>query len=177
MLLAIKASFALVFVVIFVKVTALLKQTQVQVHNFHPFIPETGPAIGTQLQSLSFRTLNGQEHRLDHLPRPLIVNFTHTGCGHCASHVHELLSEGGELTAASVIISTESEQLSTSQWLQENKIAGIPVLIGNSPMLETYQINHFPSIFVIDEQDVVRAKPVSAVDTKKKLLALAGERS
>lgn len=89
--------------------------------------------------------------------------------------MHELLSEGRVLTDASVIISTESEHISTSQWLKENNISGIPVLIGNEPMLEAYKINQFPSVFVIDEQDVIRAKPITAVETKKKLLALAGE--
>ncbi|CAI8977996.1 AhpC/TSA family protein [Brevibacillus sp. IT-7CA2] len=175
LLIAINLIFLLIFAFILAKLLTLLKQTQRQVHHFHPFIPETGPAIGTKLQSLPFLTLNGLEQQLNHLPRPLIVNFTHTGCGHCANHVHELLSEGRVLTDASVIISTESEHISTSQWLRENNISGIPVLIGNEPMLEAYKINHFPSVFVIDEQDVIRAKPITAVETKKKLLALAGE--
>lgn len=176
LLLTINAICLLLFTTLYLKLRTLLKQTQHQVHHFHPFIPETGPAIGTKLKALPFLSLNGQEHQLDHLPRPLIVNFTHTGCGHCANHVQELIAEGEVVTNASVIISTESEQLSTSEWLKENKITGIPVLVGQTTMLETYQINHFPSILVIDEQDVIRAKPVTAVETKKKLLALAGER-
>lgn len=154
-----------------------IKTTGQIVFHFNPSSlqqKKNGPPIGARLDLQSFFAVEQASSWLDELPKPMIVNFVHTGCAHCPRHTRELIDADPLVSRHLLLMTTESSTESVEAWLEEHKFTGVHHMKAEPSFLMKNEITRFPTTLLVDQDYVIRYKPFDtpdSVDQFRKLLA------
>jgi peroxiredoxin len=140
----------------------------------------TGPVVGAPAPDFSLQTLTGKTVSLGSFRgKTLVINAWATWCPPCREEMPELIATARTLQKSGVAVlgvdSTEEAPIVRGDVAAHN--VSYPQAIDTTKSFSTaYDIQYFPTTFVIDPSGIVRARIVDGV-TPKELHALVAEAS
>ncbi len=143
-----------------------------------PSPPVTGPVVGAPAPDFSLRTLTGQTVTLaSYRGKTLVINNWATWCPPCRAEMPELIATARTLQKSGVAVlgvdSTEEAPI-VRGYVAAHDVS-YPQAIDTTKSFSTaYDIQYFPTTFVIDPAGIVRARIVDGV-TPKELNALVAD--
>lgn len=120
-------------------------------------------AIGKQVPNIKFNDINGKDISLSGEKDYTLVVFWATWCPHCTEMITELYKYYKENNTFDVIaISLDKEKASWEDYIRKNNLDWINAsqLKGwDSPIVDEYAIYATPTMFLIDKDNNILAKP------------------
>jgi peroxiredoxin len=144
--------------------------------------PETGPSVGQPAPDVTARTLDGATFRLGELRGKVVVlDFWATWCPPCVAmipHERHLAQRFSESPFALVGVSADDDPELLREFVRDKRMTWTHLPDGpGGPVQRLYDVRHFPTIYVIDAQGVIRYKDVRDEALERaveKLVAEAG---
>src|SRR5262249_14827783 len=131
--------------------------------------PQPGLRVGNAARPLAGNDVNGRPVSLaEYRGKVVVVDFWATWCKYCVEmipHEKQLVKRitGRPFVLLGVSADTEAETLRS--FLERKQIPWLNIFDGrNGPNCGTWEIEGFPSIFVIDHEGVIRYRDVRGAD-------------
>ena len=131
----------------------------------------TGPQVGTAAPAFDVETIEGKHVTLDSFKgKTLVINAWGTWCPPCREEMPDLIASAPKLMKDGVtflgVDSTETAPVVRA--FAVAKAVPYPLAIdGDRSFAKAYDIQDFPTTFVIDQQGIVRARYVDVLDSKQ----------
>lgn len=142
--------------------------------------PGPGPAVGQVAPDFSGKTLDGSPFRLADLRGKVVVlDFWATWCPPCRAmipHTRDMVRRLARKPFAVVSISADADEALLRDFVRGESMYWTHLLDGpNGPIITTYEVESFPSIYVLDGNGVVRYKGVRDRELERSVEKLLAE--
>ncbi|HEV3237774.1 MAG TPA: redoxin family protein, partial [Gemmataceae bacterium] len=154
---------------------------EVMKDKYTEFVPDL--SIGKPAPEIVIENLEGKEAMLSGLKGKVVVlDIWATWCGPCRAmipHEREMVSKLKDKPFVLVSISTDEEKKTLTDFLAKEKMPWTHWWSGpESALMEDYEVEHFPTIYVLDAKGIIRNKEIRGEELEKaveKLLEEMGE--
>ena len=125
------------------------------------------PTVGKEISNFSLVDLDGKKISLvDFSGKPIIINFWATWCPPCKNEI-PLLQEFSKVyqeSAAMIGINVMESNTVVKEFVKMNEIT-FPILLDSDGRIqETYRIIGLPTTYFVDENKILRAQHIGALD-------------
>lgn len=127
----------------------------------------TGPALGSAAPAFDLKTIDGQSVSLDTFKgRTLVINVWATWCPPCRQEMPDLIAIAPKLAKTNVAVLgvDTTEEAPVVRAYASSKTVPYPLAIdGDKSFEKSYDVQYFPTTFVIDPQGILRARYIDVI--------------
>jgi len=127
----------------------------------------TGPSLGAAAPAFDLKTIDGQSVSLDTFKgRTLVINVWATWCPPCREEMPDLIASAPKLakTDVAVLGVDTTEEAPVVRAFASSKTVPYPLAIdGDKSFEKSYDVQYFPTTFVIDPQGILRARYIDVI--------------
>ena len=131
----------------------------------------TGPQVGAPAPDFSLRTLDGKSVSLaSYRGKTLVINVWATWCPPCRQEMPDLLSSYAKLRTSSVEflgVDTTEEAPIVRAYVVAKNVPYPQAIDAQKKFQKDYDIQYFPTTFVIDPQGILRARYIDVVASQQ----------
>jgi peroxiredoxin len=151
----------------FVFASALAAAAGVPSASFAAPLALTGPQLGAPAPAFDLKTIDGASVNLDTFKgRTLVINVWATWCPPCRQEMPDLIASAPKLAKTNVaflgVDTTEAAPVVRAY--ASSKTVPYPLAIdGDKSFEKSYDVQYFPTTFVIDPQGILRARYIDVI--------------
>jgi len=127
----------------------------------------TGPPLGAAAPAFDLKTIDGQSVSLDTFKgRTLVINVWATWCPPCRQEMPDLIASAPKLAKVNVAVLgvDTTEEAPVVRAYASSKTVPYPLAIdGDKSFEKSYDVQYFPTTFVIDPQGILRARYIDVI--------------
>lgn len=115
--------------------------------------------VGEQAPSFTANAYGNESIRLENVRgRKSVLAFVSPGCSACAGAIEALNTLQGEDHNLALLVIGDADEQKNHAFALEHQ-AQMPILAANASLaLDVYRIRGFPFVYLLDEQQIIRAK-------------------
>ena len=132
-----------------------------------PVAPLTGPTLGAPAPPFSLTTLDGKTVNLaSYRGKTLVINVWATWCPPCRQEMPDLIATAPKLLKKDVVflgVDTTEEAPIVRAYVADKAVPYAQAFDPGKSFSKAYDIQYFPTTFVIDPQGVLRARDIDVL--------------
>jgi thiol-disulfide isomerase/thioredoxin len=136
--------------------------------------------IGKPAPAAESVTLKGEKTSLaDHKGKVIVLDIWATWCGPCRAmipHEREMVTKLKDKPFSLISVSVDNDKETLEQFLEKEKMPWTHWYVGpKGPLLKTYNVRFFPTIYVIDAKGIIRYKNIRGEELEQAVDKLIAE--
>ena len=132
-----------------------------------PVVPLTGPALGAPAPPFSLTTLDGKTVNLaSYRGKTLVINVWATWCPPCREEMPDLITTAPKLLKQDVVflgVDTTEQAPIVRAYVADKAVPYTQAFDPDKTFSKAYDIQYFPTTFVIDAQGILRARDIDEI--------------